>query len=107
MLNDSRYFEPPQTEEITKAYKWHEIGEHEDTRYWAKQGCDACQESAEVLDEIHFAVDLEFDLSDLANAELWAKQKSLKYEDKRHLLWDWITNQPMPFRPVVNAGKLL
>lgn len=105
-LNDSRYFEPSDYKEVDASPASHESEGHEnETKYWAAQGCEDCTYELEQLDEIRFAVEIEFTLGDLSAAKRWAAKHNFKYDDKRHLLWDWMTAGTREFKPVIPIGR--
>lgn len=88
-FNFDGFFDPPSQPEVTHAYRWHEAGEHEDFRLWAKRGCEACEEK---VDTLVIKVELEFSYQDLATAKHWFERYGEKYKKPANdhellLLW--------------------
>lgn len=103
LLNDARYFEPPEVPEVTAAYIWHEAGEHHDYEVWAKLGCQACEED---MDTLMFAVEFKFTTGQLRAAEKWAKENGFNYKNAVHqLLLDWAMMQEVDHMEVVPIGR--
>lgn len=91
-------FDPPAQQEVTSAYKWHEAGEHEDPRQWAKRGCLLCEEEVETLT---LRVEIDCRRSDLEDALYWQKKTDrpeIKNLAPKKVLAVWMMQPGTKFR---------
>lgn len=94
-------FDPPEQPEVTASDRWHQAGEHEDFRYWGKQGCTECEELAESLTA---TVELKFTRGDLENARYWFKRYGHKYgnpQTDRELILMWALKEIVEYKEVI------